>query len=194
LDDSWNIYVIDGETVKKLILMVTLFLSQPVLAYDELAGEIDKLEARAAHLSIQSKSLRDTIRKAFSGLKTNKDGTLVGGLNTLLETKALNRDAAGQIIDGADVAYSYAVNLLKEGRSTLGFGSPQQGETASKADRIFSSMQALECVKFEATLIMQNQNLPEALSLGETVSKECEKIVRLMRNDVGAGESAKKKK
>lgn len=181
--------------MNKLILIVTCTLmSQPALAYDELAGEIDKLEARAAHLSVQSRSLRDTIRKAFSGLKTNKDGTLVGGLNTLLETKSLNRDAAGQIIDGADAAYSYAVNLLKEGRSTLGFGTPQQGETASKADRIFSSMQALECVKFEATLIIQNQNLPEALSLGETVSKECGKIVRLMRNDVVAGETAKKKK
>lgn len=186
--------MIAGEAVKKLILIVTLFLSQPVLAYDELAGELDKLEARAAHLSIQSKSLRDTIRKSFSGLKTNKDGTLIGGFNTLLETKALNRDAAGQIIDDADAAYSYAINLLKEGRSNLGFGTPQQGETASKADRIFSSLQALECVKFEATLIMQNQNLPEALSLGETVSKECEKIIRLMRKDIVAGESAKKKK
>lgn len=41
---------------------------------------------------------------------------------------------------------------------------------------------------------MQNQNLPEALSLGKIVSKDCEKIVRLMRNEIGTSESVKKKR
>lgn len=138
--------------MKNLLIMslVALFFSQPVMAYDQLADEIDKLEAKTNYLSIQSKSLRNTIRKSFLGLKANKNRAAQNDPNTLLEIKALNRNSAGQIIDDADTAYGDAVNLLRAGRSLIGFGTLQEGETASKADRIFSSMQALECVKFEA--------------------------------------------
>jgi hypothetical protein len=111
-----------------------------------------------------------------------------------LEIRKLNNSAAKKIMDEADVLHSEAVAFVAMARSSPFFVARESGESATIADRVFATLQQISCVRFSTELISNNQDLPAAISLAETVAKDCDNVVRLVRKERTGSSAATKKK
>lgn len=159
--------------MKRFSFVIVLALSQNALAAD-FGWEHRIRDVEDSSLGIYAKS------EAIVDSVISSNVKLAGKTIKYAEFSAIEKqhsDLTAALENDGQMVQSNAAALFKDGiYSELGFATPQQGEKASKADRLRAAIQRIECAKVSARIATEYLGKSGAI-LGRDILTRCKKLV-----------------